>query len=105
MAHLRHHRQLSKSRCTRRSHMPSASCSGPLQDLLHWVPCLHSRYPFVAYSDWNVVYPPLERETQAAMGGGLPLHPRQSIGPIDELMCERIGGYCNQFQDAKRKVD
>ena len=57
------------------------------------------------YDDWNVVYLPLDRETQAAMGGGLPLHPRQSIGPIDELMCERIGGYFSQYQDAKRKVD
>jgi hypothetical protein len=57
------------------------------------------------YDDWNIVYLPLDRETQAAMGGGLPLHPRQSIGPIDELMCERIGGYFSQYQDAKRKVD
>ena len=57
------------------------------------------------YDDWNIVYLPLDRETQAAMGGGLPLHPRQSIGPIDDLMSERIGGYFSQFQDAKRKVD
>jgi hypothetical protein len=27
------------------------------------------------YDDWNIVYLPLDRETQAAMGGGLPLHP------------------------------
>src|SRR5262245_36076750 len=39
------------------------------------------------YDDWNVVYLPLDRETQAAMGG-LPLHPRQSIGPIDDPMHE-----------------
>jgi hypothetical protein len=57
------------------------------------------------YDDWNVVYLPLDRETQAAMGGALPLHPCQSIGPIDELMRERIGGYFSQYQDAKRKVD
>jgi hypothetical protein len=57
------------------------------------------------YDDWNVVYLPLDQETKTAMGGGLPLHPRQSIGPIDELMCERIGGYFSQYQDAKRKVD
>src|SRR5215468_11402294 len=57
------------------------------------------------YDDWNIVYLPLDRETQAAMGGDLPLHPRQSIGPIDELMCEQIGAYFSQFQDAKRKVD
>jgi hypothetical protein len=56
------------------------------------------------YDDWNIVYLPLDRETQAAMGG-LPLHPCQSIGPIDELMRERIGGYFSQFQDARRKVD
>jgi hypothetical protein len=56
------------------------------------------------YDDWNVVYLPMDRETQAAMGG-LPLHPRQSIGPIDDLMRERIGGYFSQFQDARRKVD
>jgi len=57
------------------------------------------------YDDWNVVYLPLDRETQAAMGGALPLHPRQSIGPIDKLMCEQIGDYFSQYQDAKRKVD
>jgi hypothetical protein len=57
------------------------------------------------YDDWNVVYLPLDRETQAAMGGGLPLHPCQSIGPIDDLMCEQIGAYFSQYQDAKRKVD
>lgn len=56
------------------------------------------------YDDWNVVYLPMDRETQSAMGG-LPLHPRQSIGPIDDLMRERIGGYFSQWQDAKRKVD
>ena len=56
------------------------------------------------YDDWNVVYLPMDRETQTAMGG-LPLHPCQSIGPIDELMRTRIGGYFSQFQDAKRKVD
>jgi hypothetical protein len=54
------------------------------------------------YDDWNVVYLPMDRETQTAMGG-LPLHPRQSIGPIDELMRERIGGYFSQFQDANAK--
>jgi len=57
------------------------------------------------YDDWNIVYLPLDRETQAAMGGGLPLHPCQSIGPIDELMREQIGAYFSQYQDAKRKVD
>jgi hypothetical protein len=56
------------------------------------------------YDDWNLVYLPMDRETQAAMGG-LPLHPRQSIGPIDELMCEQIGAFYSQYKDAKRKVD
>ena len=56
------------------------------------------------YDDWNIVYLPMDRETQAAMGG-LPLHPRQSIGPIDELMCEQIGSFYSEFKDAKRKVD
>jgi hypothetical protein len=57
------------------------------------------------YDDWNIVYLPLDRETQAAMGGGLPLHPCQSIGPIDELMREQIGDYFSQCEDARRKVD
>jgi hypothetical protein len=65
---------------------------------------LIQRMNLLPYDDWNVVYLPMDRETQTAMGG-LPLHPRQSIGPIDELMRERIGGYFSQFQDAKRKVD
>ena len=56
------------------------------------------------YDDWNIVYLPMDRETQAAMGG-LPLHPRQSIGPIDELMREQIGSFYSEFKDAKRKVD
>jgi hypothetical protein len=37
--------------------------------------------------------------------GGLPLHPRQSIGPIDELMCEQVGTFYSQYKDAKHKVD
>ncbi len=57
------------------------------------------------YDDWNIIYLPLDRETQAVMGGGLPLHPRQSIGPIDELMREQIGAYFSQCEDARRKVD
>jgi hypothetical protein len=56
------------------------------------------------YDDWNVVYLPMDRETQDAMGG-LPLHPRQSIGPIDELMCEQVGAFYSQYKDAKRKTD
>jgi hypothetical protein len=56
------------------------------------------------YDEWNIVYLPMDRETQAAMGG-LPLHPRQSIGPIDELMCEQVGTFYSQYKDAKHKVD
>jgi len=56
------------------------------------------------YDDWNIVYLPLDRATQAAMGG-LPLHPCQSIGPIDELMCQQIGTFHSQYLDAKQKVD
>ena len=56
------------------------------------------------YDDWNIVYLPMDRETQAAMGG-LPLHPRQSIGPIDQLMCEQIGNFYSSCKDATRKVD
>ena len=56
------------------------------------------------YDDWNLVYLPLDRGTQAAMGG-LPLHPQQSIGPIDELMCKQIGTFYSQYWDAKQKVD
>jgi hypothetical protein len=56
------------------------------------------------YDDWNVVYLPLDRETQAAMGG-LPLHPRQSIAPIDELMVKQIGDFYTHYKSAKGKVD
>jgi hypothetical protein len=45
------------------------------------------------------------RQAAGAAMGGLPLHPLQSIGPIDKLMCEQIGAYFSQYQDAKRKVD
>jgi len=57
------------------------------------------------YDDWNIVYLPLDRATQAAMGGELPLHPCQSIGPIDELMCQQLDGFQRQYWDAKQKVD
>jgi hypothetical protein len=56
------------------------------------------------YDDWNIVYLPLDRATQAVMRG-LPLHPCQSIGPIDDLMRERIGAFHGQYWDAKQKVD
>src|SRR5215510_13671884 len=56
------------------------------------------------YDDWNIVYLPMDRQTQAAMDG-LPLHPRQSIGPIDQLMCEQIGDFYSGYKDAKRRVD
>jgi hypothetical protein len=56
------------------------------------------------YDDWNVVYLPLDRATQAAMGGA-PLHPCQNIRPIDDLMCKQIGGFHSQWMGAKQKVD
>ena len=56
------------------------------------------------YDDWNIVYLPMDQATQAAMDG-LPLHPRQSIGPIDQLMCQQIGDFYTSYKDAKRKVD
>jgi hypothetical protein len=56
------------------------------------------------YDDWNIVYLPMDRATQAAMGG-LPLHPRQSIDPIDKLMCELIGAFYSQYKEGKQKVD
>ena len=31
--------------------------------------------------------------------------PRQSIGPIDELMCKQVGTFYDEWKDAKRKVD
>lgn len=55
------------------------------------------------YEDWNLVYLPTDRATAEAMG--LPLHPGVSIGPIDELMVERIGGFRDRFADGRRKVD
>jgi len=54
------------------------------------------------YDDWNVVHLPLDRETQAAMGGTLP--PCQSIGPIDELMVQRIGEFYKQFKDPRARL-
>jgi hypothetical protein len=70
-------------------------------ELGRWLVGLMNLLP---YDDWNIVYLPMDRETQAAMNG-LPLHPRQSIGPIDELMREQVGGFYTQFKDAKRKLD
>ncbi|HUL05282.1 MAG TPA: hypothetical protein VLV76_03055 [Candidatus Acidoferrum sp.] len=67
----------------------------------HW---LIRSMNLLPYDDWNLVYLPLDRGTQAAMGG-LPLHPQQSIGPIDELMCKQIGTFHSQYCDAKQKVD
>lgn len=55
------------------------------------------------YEDWNLVYLPTDGATAAAMG--LPLHPGVSIGPIDELMVERIGGFRDRFEDGRQKVN
>ena len=57
------------------------------------------------YDEWNLVYLPTDRATQAVMGGDLPLHPLQSIKAIDDLMVERVGEFCTQIGEARRKVD
>lgn len=67
-------------------------------------PWLMRAFKLMPYDDWNVVYLPLDRPTQEAMGG-LPLHPLQSIGPIDELMCKQIGAFYDEFRRAKQMVD
>jgi hypothetical protein len=56
------------------------------------------------YDDWNVVYLPLDHATQAAMGK-LPMHPLQSIKPIDDLMVQQIGDFHRQYMAAKQKID
>ncbi|MDJ0977332.1 MAG: hypothetical protein QNI87_02235 [Erythrobacter sp.] len=40
------------------------------------------------YDEWNTTYLPLDEATASAMG--LPLHPQQSIGPIDELILGKL---------------
>ena len=55
------------------------------------------------YDDWNLVYLPTDPATASAMG--LPLHPGMSIGPIDELMIERIGDFYARFEEGRRKVE
>lgn len=56
------------------------------------------------YDEWNVVYLPNDAATQAVMGG-LPMHPRQSVGPIDELMVKQIGEFYDLHREAKQKTD
>lgn len=55
------------------------------------------------YDDWNLVYLPTDQATAQAMS--LPLHPGISIGPIDELMVQRIGEFHGRFEDGRSKVD
>lgn len=55
------------------------------------------------YEDWNLVYLPTDAPTAAAMG--LPFHPGCSIGPIDELMVERVGGFLARYEDSRGKTD
>ena len=54
------------------------------------------------YESWNLVYLPTDRATAEAMD--LPLHPGISIGPIDELMVQRIGEFHGRYEDGRRKV-
>ena len=55
------------------------------------------------YDDWNLVYLPTDQATASAMG--LPFHPGVSIGPIDELMVERIGDFYARYEEGRRKVE
>lgn len=55
------------------------------------------------YEDWNLVYLPTDRATAAVMD--LPLHPCQSIGPIDELMVDRIGTLHRRHLDAMHRTE
>lgn len=55
------------------------------------------------YDEWNTVYLPMDRMTQAAMGR-LPLHPQQSIGPIDELVHERLSKVMANTEQARVDV-
>ena len=55
------------------------------------------------YDDWNLVYLPTDEATASAMD--LPFHPGMSIGPIDELMVERIGDFYARYEDGRRKVE
>lgn len=56
------------------------------------------------YEEWNLVYLPTDPATAAAMK--LPLHPGQSIGPIDELMVKRIGeDFYDKFEAGRAQVD
>ena len=55
------------------------------------------------YDDWNLVYLPTDQATASVMG--LPLHPGMSIGPIDELMVERIGDFYARYEEGRRKAE
>ena len=92
-----------KRRCGHNSIRPFFVLAEPVYNgaLGPWLIRLMKLLP---YDDWNVVYLPLDRATQVAMDGA-PFHPLQSIGPIDELMCKRIGGFHSQWMSAKQKVD
>ncbi len=55
------------------------------------------------YDDWNLVYLPTDQATASVMA--LPFHPGVSIGPIDELMVERIGDFYARYEEGRRKVE
>ena len=55
------------------------------------------------YDEWNLVYLPTDQATASAMG--LPLHPGVSIGPIDELMVERIGDFYARYEEGRGKAE
>src|SRR5688500_11992331 len=55
------------------------------------------------YDDWNLVYLPTDQATASVMG--LPFHPGMSIGPIDELMVERIGDFYARYEEGRREAE
>jgi len=55
------------------------------------------------YDDWNLVYLPTDQATASVMG--LPFHPGMSIGPIAELMVERIGDFYARYDEGRRKAE
>ncbi|MEO0872131.1 MAG: hypothetical protein AAFY19_09265, partial [Pseudomonadota bacterium] len=53
------------------------------------------------YDEWNTTYLPMDIPTAKIME--LPLHPQQSIGPIDELILEKLRPIMDNVEVARRK--
>lgn len=54
------------------------------------------------YDDWNITYLPMDAKTAAAMR--LPLHPQQSIPPVEDLVNERLSALWHQFTEARKRA-